>query len=99
MGSEEDYLNLAQAAGLSVVSIEDISANVRRTWTICLGRLGVKLATRRRYGALLFASGAKNRIFAATLLLILAAYRTGAMRYCVFVFGKPASPSLPQVAS
>jgi hypothetical protein len=32
---------------------------------------------------------AKNKVFALTLFLILAAYATGAMRYCVFTFQKP----------
>ncbi len=89
MGSEEEYLNLAHAAGFTAVNVADISANVQRTWAICLRRLSAKLMTDRRYRAFLFAPGAQNKVFAATMLLILAAYRTGAMRYCVFVFEKP----------
>jgi tocopherol O-methyltransferase len=89
MGCEEEYLQLARTAGFTVAGVEDISANVHRTWVICIRRLVSKLVSDRRYGAFLFAPAARNRIFAATMLLILAAYRTGAMRYCVFVFGKP----------
>jgi tocopherol O-methyltransferase len=97
MGTEEDYLDLARAQGFDRISIDDISANVRRTWAICLNRLVSKIVTDRRYGAFLFARGAQNRVFAVTVPLILAAYRVGAMRYCVFVFGKPPATAVRQL--
>jgi tocopherol O-methyltransferase len=89
MGCEEDYRDLGKKAGFVTAAVEDISAQVHRTWLICIGRLAAKVVTDRRYIAFLFTPGARNKIFAVTLPLILAAYRTGAMRYCVFVFEKP----------
>jgi tocopherol O-methyltransferase len=90
MGSETEYREMAQAAGLTAVSCVDISAEVRRTWHICLRRLAGKLFTDKRYVRTLLSRGQGNRIFAVTMALILAAYRGGAMRYCVLVFDKPA---------
>jgi tocopherol O-methyltransferase len=95
MGCEEDYRDLAMKAGFETSAVEDISAHVHRTWSICIGRLAAKAVTARRYIAFLLAPGARNKIFVVTLPLILAAYRTGAMRYCVFVFEKPDSTSRP----
>ncbi len=89
MGTEEEYLDLGCKAGFEPVSVDDISVKVQKTWSICIARLSGKTFTDRRYREFLFAPGTQNRIFAATLFLILAAYRIGAMRYCVFVFDKP----------
>jgi len=61
---------------------------VRKTWTICAARfLGALLtdpATRR------LALVARNRQFALSLPRLILAYRTGAMRYGVFTWTKPA---------
>jgi tocopherol O-methyltransferase len=89
MGCEEDYVSLARTAGFDVRSAEDISVKVRRTWTICIRRMTAKLIGESRYRAFVFARGSQNKVFALTMLLILAAYKTGAMRYCVFTFDKP----------
>jgi tocopherol O-methyltransferase len=89
MGTEEDYIELAEAAGFHAAGVDDISENVRRTWSICIRRSASKAVSDRRYREFLLASGAQNKVFALTLFLILAAYRTGAMRYCVFTFDKP----------
>jgi tocopherol O-methyltransferase len=90
MGTEDDYRALAAAAGFDTLTADDISAKVWRTWPICIRRLLARLANDTRYRRFLFGREAHNRIFAATLFLILAAYATGAMRYSVFVFKKPA---------
>ena len=89
MGTEEDYRALASGAGFDVLAADDISANVQRTWAICIKRSASKLFSDRRYRQFLFAQRAQNKVFALTLFLILAAYGTGAMRYCVFTFQKP----------
>jgi len=89
MGTEDDYRRLAHAAGFGVLSAEDISANVRRTWAICIRRGATKLLSDRRYRQFLFTQSAHNKAFAVTLFLILAAYATGAMRYCIFTFQTP----------
>ncbi len=89
MGCEEDYLDFSRAADFRTVSVEDISAKVNRTWPICIGRLAAKTVSDRQYRAFLFDPRVQNKMFVATMLLILAAYRTGALRYCIFVFEKP----------
>ena len=91
MGTEEDYRALARSAGFDVLAADDISANVQRTWAICIKRSASKLFSDQRYRQFLVAQRAPNKVFALTLFLILAAYGTGAMRYCVFTFQKPPS--------
>jgi tocopherol O-methyltransferase len=91
MGTEEDYRALAGSAGFDVLAADDISANVQRTWAICIKRLASKLFSDQRYREFLFAQGAQNKVFALTMFLIRAAYGAGAMRYCVFTLEKPSS--------
>jgi tocopherol O-methyltransferase len=86
MGDEADYRQLAARAGLRTVSVEDLSTRVRRTWLICARRLLGKMLTQRRYLRFLFDASSSNRVFAITLLRILAAYHTGSMRYCLIIF-------------
>jgi tocopherol O-methyltransferase len=89
MGDEGDYRAFALRAGFTVESVEDLSRQVRRTWWICLRRVAAKLATDRSYRRFLLESRETNRIFALTLFRLLAAYHTGAMRYCLLVMRKP----------
>ncbi len=91
MGTEDDYRALAGGAGFDMLAAEDISKKVWRTWPICIRRSLARLATDARYSRFLFVQEAHNKVFAATLFVILAAYATGAMRYCVFIFRKPLS--------
>jgi tocopherol O-methyltransferase len=88
MGDEGEYRAMAERAGFRVASHEDISVGVRRTWTICARRVLGKLLTDPRYIRFLLTGTTTNRIFAVTLLRLLVAYRTGSMRYCLFVFTK-----------
>ena len=77
--------NLLMAAGFAEVLVEDLSVQVRKTWSIVIRRMLLRLLTRRRYWQLLFNASASDRVFALTACRILAAYQTGAMRYAVFV--------------
>ena len=86
MGNEADYRQLAARAGLRTVNVEDLSTRVRRTWLICARRLLGKLLTQPRYMRFLFDRASSNRVFALTLLRILAAYHIGSMRYCLMIF-------------
>ena len=90
MGNEADYRRLGAQAGFQLQQVEDLSANVSRTWWICAQRVVAALATKPRYLRFLIDRTATDRIFALTLLRIMLAYRTGAMRYCLFVFRRPA---------
>ncbi len=89
MGSRADYQELASRAGLVPAGYEDISRNVRRTWTICLRRLLVRLVTDRAVRRLVFSPATRSRAFVFSLPRLVVALRTGAMRYGVFVWDKP----------
>jgi tocopherol O-methyltransferase len=88
MGDEADYRAMAEAAGFRVEIVSDISDRVRRTWWICLRRVAGKVVTEARYRRFLLERSAENRVFALTLLRLLAAYRTRSMRYCLLVLRK-----------
>ncbi|MGD9511917.1 MAG: cyclopropane-fatty-acyl-phospholipid synthase family protein [Geminicoccaceae bacterium] len=90
MGEEKDYRQLAERVGFVTTSSEDLSDRVARTWWVCACRLAGKLATERSYLRHLLDPRASDRVFALTLLRLLTAYRTGSMRYGLFVFDRPA---------
>lgn len=89
MGTPGEYEALARCAGLTAVSIEDLSQRVRRTWAICAGRAIHGLIREREYRRFLFAGRSAERIFALTLLRIWLAYHTGSMRYGLLTALKP----------
>jgi tocopherol O-methyltransferase len=89
MGNEADYGALAQTAGFDLLSAEDLSARVSRTWWICVRRLAQRLITQPPYMKFLLDRTETNRVFAMTLLRLLMAYRTRSMRYCLLTFRKP----------
>jgi tocopherol O-methyltransferase len=75
-------------AGFAVLSVEDISAAVAHTWSVCVRRAVRRLVTDSRYQRFVLRGNAHDRIFAITLFRILLAYRTGAMRYAVLTATK-----------
>ncbi len=89
MGTREDYEALASCAGFALLGFEDISRQVRRTWSICAWRLFGKLATNREYRRLITSSRTRNRSFIFSLPRLILAYRTGAMRYGLFMLQRP----------
>jgi tocopherol O-methyltransferase len=76
--------DLLRAAGFSDVQVEDLTLNVKKTWTVVIRRMLARLLTRRRYWQLALNSSASDRIFAVTACRILAAYQAGCMRYALF---------------
>jgi tocopherol O-methyltransferase len=91
MGTREDYEALAAAAGLRLLGFDDISRQVRRTWSICLRRTLARLVTDRAFRRLALARTTQNRSFLLSLPRLMIALRTGAMRYGIFVWEKPAA--------
>jgi tocopherol O-methyltransferase len=89
MGSRADYEELAARAGLVLASYEDISRNVRRTWSVCLRRLAGRFVTDREIRRLVVSPTTRSRSFVLSLPRLIVALRTGAMRYGVFVWDKP----------
>lgn len=88
MGSRADYQALAADAGFRLESYDDISANVRRTWSICLRRFAGSMVTDSEIRRLALSSATRNRSFILSLPRLILALRTGAMRYGVFVWTK-----------
>lgn len=84
MGSREDYLEWASAAGFRLVDYQDISREVRRTWSICLGRFTQRLFSDRRIRQLALSQATMSRDFVLSLPRLILALRTGAMRYGIF---------------
>ncbi len=89
MGTREEYDAMARDAGFTAGAYEDVSALVSRTWTLCARRLAFKIVTDLKYVRMLASARTHNRVFALSLPRLMLAYRTGAMRYGVFVFEKP----------
>ncbi len=88
MGTQAAYHAMAARSGFAVSGAEDISKNVSRTWMICARRVAGRVFTDSRYIKMLLDASKPNRIFALTLFRLIAAYRTGAMRYCLMVYEK-----------
>jgi tocopherol O-methyltransferase len=89
MATADEYAEMISRAGLKLEAYKELSRKVRKTWWICARRLLWKLATKRKYRNALLDRNKSNRIFALTLLRIIAAYQTGAMQYGVFQISKP----------
>lgn len=90
MGTRGEYETWAAAAGLRTADYQDLSRQVRRTWSIVTRRVLGKLLTTRRYRRYLFGLSNRHRQFALSLPRLILAYRTGAMRYGIFTFEKAA---------
>jgi tocopherol O-methyltransferase len=95
MGSRGDYEALAEKAGFAPVRYEDLSVKVRRTWSICLRRLAQRAAADPYYWRLAASPRTRNRAFLLTIPRLMVALRTGAMRYGLFVWVKPAGSPDP----
>lgn len=86
LGTRGEYEAWAAAAGFRTVGYEDLSREVRRTWSIVTRRVAGRVLTTARYRRLLTSRATRNRSFALSLPRLILAYRTGAMRYGVFTF-------------
>jgi tocopherol O-methyltransferase len=89
MGTPSDYRTWFAAAGFDLIREEDISAQVKKTWPICVLRFLSHLVRRPSYVRFLLNRHARNRVFALTIARIWLAYELGAMRYAVFTGMKP----------
>ena len=88
MGTRSEYEAWAASAGFRTADYQDLSRQVRRTWSIVTRRVMKKLVTTRRYRRYLFGRDNRHRQFALSLPRLILAYRTGAMRYGLFTFEK-----------
>lgn len=76
-------------AGLSVERLDDVTALVRRTWTVVLRRLGGALCTDPSVGRTLLDASESERVFARTILRIWLAQWIGVLRYGWLVASRP----------
>jgi tocopherol O-methyltransferase len=88
LGTRREYADDIEEAGLRLDAYEDITRRVRKTWVICARRLLGRLLGDRRYRRFLFDRAQPNRVFALTLIRLLLAFYSGALRYCIFTAGK-----------
>jgi len=84
MGSRADYEHLASEAGFRLTDYQDISREVRRTWSICLARLVKSLISDSGIRHLALSQATQSRDFMLSLPRLILALRTGAMRYGIF---------------
>ncbi len=84
LGTFEDYQSWMKNAGLQVEQSLDWTSRVSRTWEICSDRV-----RRSRVRWLAHAFGRDSVLFLDRFDSILAAYRSGAMKYGCFVARKP----------
>ena len=83
LGTAEDYRGWLTSAGLTLQLFADLTADVGRTWDVCIRRVrasGVGLLSRL--------AGRKVRTFIDHFVTLGNAYRSGAMRYGLFVAEK-----------
>ena len=88
LGSAAENLGWLRAAGLEVEREEDWSRSVAPTWPRVARRVAWGIATDARYRRYLRTPAMRDRRFVLTVVRMVAAYRTGALRYGVFVARK-----------
>ena len=93
MGTATEYQELAQAAGLVPIGIQDVSRQVKRTWAVCTGRVLRGLVCKPAYRQFLTHGPSAHKIFALTVLRIWMAYELGSMRYGIMTAVKPGKES------
>ena len=83
LGSVSDYTQFMLQAGFGKVDYEDLTVNVRKTWSICAFRMLRELKN-REFRNFLFKQKPADRIFAKSVFRILFAYQTKSMVYGIF---------------
>ncbi len=74
-------------AGFTVEGVDDVTRDVRRTWSVVVGRVIARLARDPEARRVVMAGG--EAVFARTIARIWVAYRVGAMRYGIFTARAP----------
>jgi tocopherol O-methyltransferase len=84
MASAKEYREMLAAAGFQDIQYADLTAQVRKTWSLIARRIGARFLSDPAFRRLLADPQFTNRIFAKTVFRIWLAYRTGAMRFGLF---------------
>ena len=85
IGAAGEYRHLLEQGGFDLCSYEDLSARVMRTWSYCTRHVMSRFFTDARYRRYVLSKDSRNREFALTLPRMWLAYKTGALRYGLFV--------------
>lgn len=88
LATSKEYFEELDKSGFTLLSFDDLSSSVRRTWTICVKRALYKILTNRKYQKFLLSKQSQNRVFVKTIIRIWLAYATGAMNYGLFIAQK-----------
>jgi len=81
-----EVIETFRGAGFRLLSSEDLSSKVSRTWSVILRRLAARLLTRRAYWGMLLNGRAEDRVFALTAARLWLVYRTGCFRFGSYVW-------------
>jgi tocopherol O-methyltransferase len=88
MASAQEYRDMLGAAGFRDIQVSDLSPQVKKTWSVCAGRIVSRFLGDPSLRRILFDPLFANRIFALTVFRIWLAYRTGSMRFGLFAARK-----------
>jgi tocopherol O-methyltransferase len=89
LATAQEYIAAISEAGFRATDSQDLTGQVKRTWSIVIRRFAERILQDKRYRSFLFDRRIRNRIFAFTAVRIWLAYQMGAMRYRIFRFDKP----------
>jgi tocopherol O-methyltransferase len=89
LATAQEYTTAISEAGFRAAHAQDLTRQVKRTWSIVIRRFAERIFQEKRFRSLLFDRRIRNRIFALTAVRIWLAYQMGAMRYQIFRFDKP----------
>ena len=81
-----ELIACGKAAGFELVTSQDCTRAVSRTWGIILRRLIGRLLRDSRYRSFLMDPQRRNRVFALTVVRLWIAYRMGTVRYGILTF-------------
>lgn len=88
MGSEIDYLQMMQKAGFQNIQFQDLSREVKKTWSIIIRRTMKAFITDPTLRAFVLNKEAGERIFAKTLFRLWGSFLFKSMRYGIFTAQK-----------
>ncbi len=83
LGSVSDYTQLMLEAGFKKIDFEDLTSQVKKTWSLSAFRMIRELKS-KDFRHFLFTQKPQDRIFAKTVFRILFAYQTRSMIYGIF---------------
>lgn len=84
LGNVDEYKSHLMDAGFQNFAYEDITENVKKTWSICIGRCAKKFLTDAKYLSFILKDPGKNKKFLLSLLRIKLAYEMRSMNYGIF---------------